>query len=95
LFCCIRGNSIHPGVVENTSFFCEGAAGHAEAARQAVPTQRQGTPQECANLELYLAGDESSFITSAEIAIDGGYTAGGAAFARSKMREMLAAQQSD
>lgn len=89
----IRVNSIHPGVIENTSFFREGAAGHAEAARQAVPMQRQGTPQECANLVLYLAGDEASFITGAEIAIDGGYTAGGAAFARSKLREMFAAQQ--
>lgn len=54
--------------------------------------QRPGTPEECANLVLYLSGNEASFITGAEIAIDGGYTASGAAFARSKMREMLAAQ---
>jgi 3alpha(or 20beta)-hydroxysteroid dehydrogenase len=86
----IRVNSIHPGVIEDTNFFREGAPGHAEAARRAVPMQRQGTPQECANLVVYLASDKSTFITGAEIAIDGGYTAGGAIWLRSKMRDALA-----
>jgi 3alpha(or 20beta)-hydroxysteroid dehydrogenase len=89
----IRVNSIHPGVIEDTSFFREGAPGHAEAARRAVPMQRQGTPQECANLVFYLASDQSTFITGAEIAIDGGYTAGGAIWLRSKMRDALASGQ--
>jgi 3alpha(or 20beta)-hydroxysteroid dehydrogenase len=89
----IRVNSIHPGVIEDTSFSREGAPGQAEAARRAVPMQRQGTPQECANLVLYLASDQSTYITGAEIAIDGGYTAGGAIWLRSKMRDALASGQ--
>jgi 3alpha(or 20beta)-hydroxysteroid dehydrogenase len=89
----IRVNSIHPGVIEDTSFFREGAPGHAEAARRAVPMQRQGTPQECANLVLFLASDQSSYITGAEITIDGGYIAGGAIWLRSKMRDALASGQ--
>ena len=40
---------------------------------------RQGTPKECADLVLFLASDESSFISGAEIAIDGGYIAAGTA----------------
>ncbi len=88
----IRVNSIHPGVVEDTDFARNGAPGQAEAARRVVPMQRAGSPEECANLVLYLAGDESSYITGAEIAIDGGYTAGGAIFARTKLREALATE---
>jgi 3alpha(or 20beta)-hydroxysteroid dehydrogenase len=38
---------------------------------------RQGTPQECAELVLFLASEEASFISGAEIAIDGGYIAAG------------------
>jgi 3alpha(or 20beta)-hydroxysteroid dehydrogenase len=48
--------------------------------------QRQGTPQECAELVLFLACDESSFISGAEIAIDGGYIAAGTANSRNRIR---------
>lgn len=37
---------------------------------------RVGQPEEVAELVLYLAGDESSFVTGAEFVIDGGETAG-------------------
>jgi NAD(P)-dependent dehydrogenase (short-subunit alcohol dehydrogenase family) len=40
----------------------------------ATPIGRYGTPAEVANLALFLASDESSFITGEEILIDGGYT---------------------
>lgn len=86
----IRANSIHPGQIVETSFFRDGAPGHAESARLAIPMQRQGTPRECALLALFLASDEASFITGAEIAIDGGFTAGGAIFLRSRLRDDLA-----
>lgn len=87
----IRVNSIHPGQIIDTSFYREGKPGHAESARQAIPMQRQGTPLECAQLVLFLAGDEASFITGAEIAIDGGFSAGGAIWLRNKLRESIAA----
>ena len=41
----------------------------------ANPVKRVGRPEEIADLALFLASDESSFITGTEIAIDGGYTA--------------------
>ena len=40
-----------------------------------VPLGRMGQPEEIAYLVLFLASDESRFITGTEIPIDGGYTA--------------------
>ncbi len=40
-----------------------------------TPMKRAGTPREIANGALFLAGDESSFMTGAELVIDGGYLA--------------------
>ena len=39
------------------------------------PIGRLGRPEEIANAALYLLSDESAFVTGAEFAIDGGYTA--------------------
>lgn len=47
---------------------------------------RQGLPRECAELVVFLASDESSFISGAEIAIDGGYIAAGLASLRNRVR---------
>ena len=41
-----------------------------------VPLHRTGQPTEIADLAVYLAADESSFVTGAEFVIDGGETAG-------------------
>src|SRR5438045_234600 len=67
----IRVNSIHPGQIADTGFFRSGSEAFAHAARAAIPMHRQGTPQECADLVLFLASEEASFISGAEIAIDG------------------------
>ena len=40
-----------------------------------VPLGRDAGPDDIAYLVLYLASDESSFVTGAELVIDGGYTA--------------------
>jgi NAD(P)-dependent dehydrogenase (short-subunit alcohol dehydrogenase family) len=40
-----------------------------------TPIGRSGVPQDIANGVLYLASDESSFVTGAELVIDGGFTA--------------------
>jgi 3alpha(or 20beta)-hydroxysteroid dehydrogenase len=83
----IRVNSIHPGQIADTGFFQGGGEAFAHAARAAIPLHRQGTPQECAELVLFLASDEASFISGAEIAIDGGYLAAGLASLRNRVRE--------
>ncbi|KRE82095.1 SDR family oxidoreductase [Arthrobacter sp. Soil763] len=66
----IRVNSVHPGVIQTP--MTEGMTfdtGH-------VALHRTGQPREIAELAVYLAGDESSFVTGAEFVIDGGETAG-------------------
>jgi 3alpha(or 20beta)-hydroxysteroid dehydrogenase len=67
----IRVNSIHPGQIADAGFYRNAGEAFAQAARTAIPMHRQGTPKECADLVLFLASDESSFISGAEIAIDG------------------------
>jgi 3alpha(or 20beta)-hydroxysteroid dehydrogenase len=83
----IRVNSIHPGQIADTGFFSSGGEAFAHAARAAIPLHRQGTPRECAELVLFLVSDEASFISGAEIAIDGGYIAAGLASLRNRVRE--------
>jgi NAD(P)-dependent dehydrogenase (short-subunit alcohol dehydrogenase family) len=70
----IRVNSVHPGVIRTPML--EGAPPDAIAAVAGrAPMQREGTAEEVAYGVLYLASDEASFVTGAEVAIDGGYTA--------------------
>jgi 2-keto-3-deoxy-L-fuconate dehydrogenase len=75
----IRCNAICPATVESPSL--QGrmeATGDAEAARRAFvarqPMGRIGRPDEIAALAVYLASDESAFMTGQAIAIDGGWT---------------------
>jgi 2-keto-3-deoxy-L-fuconate dehydrogenase len=75
----IRCNAICPGTVQSPSLDQRLAAtGDAAAARAAFvarqPMGRIGTAQEVAQLALYLASDESAYVTGSAIAIDGGWT---------------------
>jgi 3(or 17)beta-hydroxysteroid dehydrogenase len=76
----IRCNSIHP-VFFNTpmlqGFALSGADGEKlrRGLMQSVPMGRFGEPDEVASLAVFLASDESKFITGAEMVIDGGFTA--------------------
>jgi len=75
----IRCNAICPGTVQSPSLDARLAAtGDAAAARAAFvsrqPMGRIGTAIEVAQLALYLASDESAYVTGAAIAIDGGWT---------------------
>ena len=89
----IRVNSIHPGQIADTGFFRSGGEAFAQAARTAIPLSRQGTPQECAELVLFLASEEASFISGAEIAIDGGYIAAGLGHMRNLFRAQYTAEK--
>lgn len=75
----IRANSIHPGYVF-TSLIKNMFAGQpggleafVEAVNKCIPLGRMAKPEDIANLILFLASDESSYITGAEFVIDGGY----------------------
>jgi 3(or 17)beta-hydroxysteroid dehydrogenase len=76
----IRCNSIHP-VFFNTpmldGFALPGIDGEKlrRGLMQSVPMGRFGEPDEVASLAVFLASDESKFITGAEMVIDGGFTA--------------------
>jgi NAD(P)-dependent dehydrogenase (short-subunit alcohol dehydrogenase family) len=73
----IRCNSIHPGPIDTAML----QSGHEdpEAAMQrrlsAIPLGRLGTTEDIAYGALYLASDESAFVTGAELVIDGGFIA--------------------
>jgi 3alpha(or 20beta)-hydroxysteroid dehydrogenase len=73
----IRVNAIHPGQVWDTSFANNASPGHWEANWMVTPMGRHGRAEECANVVLFLASEESSFITGAEIPIDGGLLGAG------------------
>jgi NAD(P)-dependent dehydrogenase (short-subunit alcohol dehydrogenase family) len=75
----IRVNSIHPGPTDNefqTRIEVEAIGAPApEAARafeQMIPLARHATPDEIAQAVLFLAGDQSTFMTGATLAVDGG-----------------------
>lgn len=72
----IRVNAVCPGIIV-TGLNAGGA--HLEPWRQATPLGRYGTIEEAARAVLFLASDEASFITGEDLAVDGGFKAGGAA----------------
>jgi NAD(P)-dependent dehydrogenase (short-subunit alcohol dehydrogenase family) len=72
----IRANSVHPGPIVTPMT----EPGRANPERYAfmvsrIPLGRYGEPDEVAYGVLYLASDESSFVTGSELVIDGGWTA--------------------
>ena len=67
----IRCNSVHPGPVETAMLSGEGRG----TLMERVPLGRAAKPEEIAYGVLYLASDESSFVTGSELVIDGGRTA--------------------
>jgi 3alpha(or 20beta)-hydroxysteroid dehydrogenase/cyclopentanol dehydrogenase len=70
----IRVNSVHPGRIE-TPMTANLNPERREMVLSLTPLGRDGKPEEVADGVLYLASDESSFVTGAELVIDGGYTA--------------------
>ena len=74
----IRVNAIFPGYIETPMTASAPAAFRAANVRE-TPLGRTGMPDEVAPLVVYLISDESSFVSGAEIAIDGGQSAHGGA----------------
>ena len=72
----IRVNSVHPGPITTEMT----RAGRDDPDRLAmmlarIPMGRYGEPEEVAHAVLYLASDESAFVTGSEVVVDGGWTA--------------------
>lgn len=72
----VRVNTVIPGVflTPPTLGLMPDAAAQAATAKS-LPLGRIGDPVECANAILFLASDEASYITGAELVVDGGRTA--------------------
>jgi glucose 1-dehydrogenase len=75
----IRVNSIAVGpietpIYEKTDLSPEEAQKHKDRVTALVPLGRFGQPQDIASLVTFLASDDASFITGADIAVDGGFS---------------------
>ncbi|GAC1534613.1 MAG: hypothetical protein NVS3B1_29100 [Marmoricola sp.] len=71
----IRVNSVHPGMIDTPMTRSHGDDSIMEYGGSKVALRRVGYPTDIAPLYVFLASDESSYITGAEIAVDGGATA--------------------
>ena len=82
----VRVNAVCPGMIDNDMFdaltrkFAPVAGASEEELTNIfetrVPVKRKGTSEEIANLNLFLASDEASYVTGAVYVADGGVTAG-------------------
>jgi 3alpha(or 20beta)-hydroxysteroid dehydrogenase len=71
----IRVNSIHPGVVDTPMLGDQFGDNNNDALVRTTPMRRMATAHEIANVALFLASDESSYMTGAHVPVDGGITA--------------------
>jgi 3alpha(or 20beta)-hydroxysteroid dehydrogenase len=76
----IRVNSIHPGPIDTPMRKVASGGGMSDEGREArlraLPVGRVGRAEEVAQMILFLASDESSYVTGAQFLVDGGQLAG-------------------
>jgi len=71
----VRCNIIHPGIVDTPMQSRYITAAKRKSFEEAIPLGRLAHPREIARVALFLASDESSYVTGAEITVDGGFMA--------------------
>ncbi|MCH7737531.1 MAG: glucose 1-dehydrogenase [Chloroflexi bacterium] len=71
----IRVNSVHPGFMPPMTSGIAYDQDQRRSSLEQTPLGREGRIEEVANAVLFLASDEASYITGAELAVDGGFTA--------------------
>jgi len=69
----IRVNALNPGFIETAMTMEDGET--AEGILEQTPLGRSGQPEEVAEAALFLASEESSFVTGHNLVMDGGFTA--------------------
>ena len=69
----IRVNALNPGFIETAMTLEDGET--AGSLLEQTPLGRAGQPEEVADSALFLASDESSFVTGHNLVLDGGFTA--------------------
>lgn len=73
----VRANSVHPGAIDTPMLNpTDEPAGEAMANALSIPFGRVGQPKEVAYATLFLASDEASYVSGAELAVDGAWSAG-------------------
>ena len=73
----VRVNSLHPGQIDTdmNARQREKTPELVERLVRAIPMQRIGTPEEVADAAVYLASEESAYVTGSELVVDGGTSA--------------------
>ncbi len=71
----IRVNSVHPGFIATPILDAARGTPFEQVMLDVTPMGRLGRPEEIAAAVAFLASDDASFITGAELFVDGGYMA--------------------
>lgn len=73
----VRINSVHPGAIDTPMLNPEALSDTGPLAKGlGIPFGRVGKPNEVAAATLFLATDEASYVSGAELAVDGAWTSG-------------------
>ena len=73
----IRVNALAPGPIDTPLAAAVHSAAERRAWTERNPMRRYGTPEDVAAAALYLAGDDSGYVTGHTLVVDGGFMAGG------------------
>lgn len=84
----IRVNSVHPAMIA-TPLTHAAPEGHITANEHAIPMGRAANPVEIANIVLFLASGEASFMTGSEVTADGGMSTAGVAHMRAAYQRAI------
>ena len=70
----IRVNAVSPGFTDTPAWHVtEAAEQHLKMTSSSIPLGRPGTPEEIAKAVVFLASDDSSYVTGTELFVDGGF----------------------